>query len=201
MTGRQQAQNPVILTWQRVESPSLESVRVLFTGGRLRAYGRIVAAANQVTGTQAFSASFGASVERAETAGRVLFRTTTAEEELQMSLSRSEDGVWLIDHGDGTQQRGSFGGAVDMDVAGAVTFNALPIRRLGLHREPGEHELPVLFVSLPNLSVRLVRQTYRTVSIDEHGAVINYLDADLGTDLVVDRDGMVVDFPGRAHRI
>jgi uncharacterized protein len=186
-----------MLTWQRVESPSLESVRVLFTGGRLRAYGRIVAAANQVTGTQAFSASFGASVERAEEAGRVLFRTTTADEELQMSLSRSEDGVWLIDHGDGTQQRGNFGGAVDVDVAGAVTFNALPIRRLRLHREPGEHELPVLFVTLPHLSVQVVRQTYRTVSVDERGAVIHYVDADL----VVDRDGMIVDFPGRARRI
>ena len=81
------------------------------------------------------------------------------------------------------------------------TFNALPIRRLGLHREPGEHELPVLFVSLPDLSVRLVHQTYRTVSVDENGAVINYLDADLGTDLTVDRDGMVVDFPARARRI
>ena len=192
---------PVILTWQREVSPSLESVRLLFSGSRLRAYGRIVAAANPDTGTQAFSASFAASVERTEEAGRVMFRTTTADEEIQMSLNRSEEGVWLIDHGDGTQQRGSFDGAIDIDVFGAVTFNALPIRRLGLHREPGEHELPVLFVSLPDLSVRLVRQTYRTVSVDENGAVINYVDADLGTDLTVDRDGMIVEFPGRAHRI
>src|SRR5262249_21944567 len=153
------------------------------SGSRLRAYGRIVAAANQATGVQAFNASFAASVESAEEAGRVMFRTTTADEETHMSLSRSEDGVWLIDHGDGTQQRSSFDGAVDIDVAGAVTFNALPIRRLNLHREAGEYELPVLMISLPDLSIRVVRQTYCTVSLDENGSVINYSDADLGADL------------------
>lgn len=196
-----ESRRPVILTWQRVVSPSLESVRLLFSGSRLRAYGRIVAAANQVTGVEAFNASFAASVERAEEAGRLMFRTTTAEEETQMSLSRSEDGVWLIDHGDGTQQRSTFDGAIDVDVSGAVTFNALPIRRLGLHREAGEFELPVLMVSLPSLNLSVVRQTYRTVSLDEHGSVISYTDADLDADLTVDRDGMIIDFPGRANRI
>jgi hypothetical protein len=197
-----QSRRPVILTWQRVMTPSLESTRLLFTGGRLRAYGRIVAAANQADGIQAFNASFAASVERAEEAGRLMFRTTTADEETQMSLNRTEDGVWLIDHGDGTQQRSAFGGAIDVDVTGAVTFNSLPVRRLGLHREAGEFELPVLTVTLPDLSVRLVRQTYRTVSIDDDGAVINYSDNEgLGADLTVDRDGMIVNFPGRANRI
>lgn len=202
MSTPAQSRRPVILTWQRVVSPSLESTRLLFTGSRLRAYGRIVAAANQADGIQAFNASFAASVERAEEAGRLMFRTTTADEETQMSLNRTEDGVWLIDHGDGTQQRSAFGGAMDVDVTGAVTFNSLPIRRLGLHRKAGEFELPVLTVSLPDLSVRLVRQTYRTVSLDDDGAVINYSDDEgLGADLTVDRDGMIVDFPGRAHRI
>jgi hypothetical protein len=196
-----ESRRPVILTWQRVVSPSLESVRLLFSGSRLRAYGRIVAAANQVTGVEGFNASFAASVERAEEAGRLMFRTTTAEEETQMSLSRSEDGVWLIDHGDGTQQRSSFDGAIDIDVSGAVTFNALPIRRLGLHREAGEFELPVLMVSLPSLTISVVRQTYRTISIDDHGSVISYADVDHDADLTVDRDGMIIDFPGRAHRI
>jgi hypothetical protein len=118
-----------------------------------------------------------------------------------MALSRSEDGTWFVDHGDGTHQRSVFEGAADIDVAGAVTFNGLPIRRLRLHREAGEYELPVLLVSLPDLSVRVVRQSYRTVSLAEHGSVISYSDGDLRTDLTVDRDGMIIDFPGRARRI
>lgn len=191
----------MLLTWRREESPSLESVRLLFTGRRLRASGRIVAAANQATGTEAFNASFSAAVERTDEAGRLLFRTTTADEERQVSINRTEDGMWLIDHGHGTQRRHAFDGAVDVDVAGSVTFNALPIRRLGLHREASAHELPVLWVSLPDLSVRLIRQTYRTISIGDDQAVIYYSDGEFEAHLTVDRDGMVIDFPGRARRI
>jgi uncharacterized protein len=189
-----------MLTWQRVASPSLESVRLLFSEGRLRASGRIIAAANQDDETEAFSGSFSASVERADEAARLLLRTTTADEERQVSLSRTEDGIWLVDHGHGAH-RNAFDGAIDVDVTGAVTFNALPIRRLGLHREAASHEVPVLCVALPDLAVTLVRQTYRTVSIDEHGAVINYTDPNFSADLTVDPNGMIIDFPGRAHRI
>jgi uncharacterized protein len=193
---------PVMLTWQRLASPSLESVRLQFSEGRLRASGRIVAAANDAQDIEAFNASFIASVERAEEAGRLMFRTTTADEERQITLSRTGDGIWLIDHGDGTTQRNAFEGAIDVDIAGAVTFNALPVRRLGLHRNAAEHELPVLCVSLPDLTVRLARQTYRTVSLsDGGGAVINYSEPGYNEDITVDHDGMVIDFPGRARRI
>jgi hypothetical protein len=187
-----------MLTWQRITTPSLESVRLLFSEGRLRASGRIIAAAAE--DKEAFSASFSASVERAEEAGRLLLRTTTADEERQVSLSRTEDGIWLVDHGNGAT-RNAFDGAIDVDVSGAVTFNALPIRRLGLHREPGTAELPILCVALPTLKVTLARQTYRTVSIDEHGAIIAYSDANIAVDLTVDPNGMIVDFPNRARRI
>lgn len=194
------SRKPVMLTWRGVGSPSLESVRLLVSDGRLRASGRLVAATAPEHGTEAFSASFEFTVAKSGDVGRGLLRTTTAEEERQIMVGRTEDGVWLIDHGQGAE-RDEFDGAADVDIAGAVTFNALPIRRLGLHREPGEHELPVLFVSLPDLAVTVVRQTYRTVSISEDGAVVNYTDADISVDLTVDPDGMVVDYPNLASRV
>ena len=189
-----------MLTWQRESSPSMESVRLAFSEGRLRASGEIVAAADPVRGVEAFNASFVATIERNEAAGRLLLRATTAEEERQVSLNRTEDGVWLIDQGHGTL-RNAFEGAIDVDVVGAVVFNSLPIRRLSLHRKPGEYVLPVLCVSLPDLSVRLVRHTYRTISIGERGATIGYSDPDFSAELTVDQDGLVIDYPGRAHRI
>ena len=82
-----------------------------------------------------------------------------------------------------------------------MTFTALPIRRLGLHRTPGEAELPVLYISMPDLTVTLVRQTYRTVSITEDGAVINYTDANRSADIVVDTDGLPVRYPDVAQRL
>jgi hypothetical protein len=189
-----------MMTWQGAAAPYLESVRLLVSDGRLRATGRIVAAANPDRSRDAYSASFELTVARSGDVGRGLLRTTTADEERQVSVGRTEDGVWLIDHGGGAE-RNEFDGAADIDVAGAVTFTALPIRRLGLHREPGEHVLPVLYVSMPDLSVRLVHQTYRTVSVSEEGAVINYTVPDFSADLTVDTDGLVVDYPGIATRV
>jgi uncharacterized protein len=187
-----------MITWQGVASPRLESVRLVVSDGRLRAAGRVVAAASPTT--EAYSASFEFSVARSGDVGKGLLRTITAEEERQISVGRTEDGVWLVDHGQGAA-RNEFAGAADVDVAGLVTFTALPIRRLGLHRQPSTHELPVLYVSMPDLQVRLVHQTYRTVSITDDGAVINYSVPDFTADLTVDSDGLVIDYPGIATRV
>jgi hypothetical protein len=187
-----------MMTWQGVASPRLESVRLLVSDGRLRASGRVVAAASPASA--AFHASFEFSVDRSGDVGRGLLRTTTADEERQISVGRTEDGVWLIDHGQGAA-RDEFDGAADVDVAGLVTFTSLPIRRLGLHRRPATHELPVLYVSMPDLSVRVTHQTYRTISVTDEGAVINYTVPDFTADLTVDRDGLVIDYPGIATRV
>jgi hypothetical protein len=194
---------PTIVTWQGTSRPSLESVRLLVSDGRLRASGRLVVAAGAAgpfPSELAYSASFEFTVARTGNVGRGLLRTTTAESEQQVSVGRTEDGMWLIDHGKGAE-RNEFDGAIDVDVAGAITFSSLPIRRLGLHREPGEHELPVIYISMPDLSVSLLRQTYRTVSITDDGAVINYTDWNRTADITVDREGVPIDYPGIASRV
>ncbi len=191
---------PAVVTWQGTGPATLESVRLVVGEARLRASGRLIAAADRETGAEAFSASFEASLDKGEVAGRLLLRTTTAGQERQISLSRTEDGVWLVDHGH-TSVRDEFGGSVTVDVAGAVTFNTLPIRRLGLHRTPGECEIPVVYISMPDLSVTLVTQTYRTVSVDERRSVIAFTQGEFSADLVVDSEGIVVDYPGVARRV
>ncbi|WP_436493224.1 putative glycolipid-binding domain-containing protein [Actinokineospora sp. HUAS TT18] len=192
------ARKPSVHTWQRVDPPRLESVRLLVAETRLLASGRLIAAAD--ADVEAFSASFEASVDKGETAGRLLLRTTTAEEERQISLSRTEDGAWLVDRA-GASRRDEFDGSLTVAVGGAVTFHTLPIRRLGLHRAPSEVVLPVVWVRVPDLAVSLVSQTYRTVSIDDSGAVIAFTQDGVTTELVVDTDGVVVDFPGVATRV
>ena len=199
--GTRSTTRPSLLTWQGDGVPSMESVRLLVSEGRLRALGRLISAADPEAGTDAFSASFEASVKRSDNAGRLLLRANTADEERQVSISRTEDGVWLIDHGTGEVDRDEFAGAHDVDLAGAVTFNALPIRRLGLHREPGEHTLTVLYVSLPDLAISVVEQTYRTVSVAEDTAVVNFAHGEFSADLTIDSHGLVIDYPGVAHRV
>jgi hypothetical protein len=189
---------PTILTWQGIGAPRLESVRLLLAGDRFKASGRMIAAADG--DTDAYSTSFEAATDEAGVFCRLLLRVTTAEEERQVSINRTEDGLWLVDRGQGNE-RSTFGGAIEVDVAGAVTFNALAIRRLNLHRESGHHELPVVFVSLPDLGIRVSQQTYTTVSIGDETSVVNYSDETVSADLTVDSAGFVIDYENLARRV
>jgi hypothetical protein len=190
------SRRPIIVTWQGTDRTSLEQVRLFVSDGRLRASGRLVVASGNP-----FSASFEFTASRAGDVGRGLLRTTAADSERQISVGRTEDGIWLVDRGEGPTERNEFDGACDVDVAGSVTFTALPIRRLGLHRKLEEVDLPVLYISMPDLTVTLVRQKYRTVEITEEGATINYTDPHRTADIVVDKDGLPLTYPDVAQRL
>jgi len=131
---------------------------------------------------------------------RLSVSSASAERERQVSLSRTGDGYWLLDAGEGGR-RAEFDGALDADVQTSPLFNALPVRRLGLHREAGEHSLPVVYVSLPEVTVRLVAQRYRTVALHDDGAVVNFSMESISADVLVDADGLPIDYPGLAQRL
>ncbi|SDO95344.1 putative glycolipid-binding domain-containing protein [Lentzea jiangxiensis] len=191
------ARRPEMFTWQGIHEPRLEQVRLLLSNDqRLRASGRLVAAGPD----EQFNASFEVSVGESGQVTRLLLRTATVLEERQCSLSRTEDGAWLVDHGQGSK-RETFNDALDVDVQFAVLFNAIPIRRLGLHREPGEHALPVVRVSLPDLSVRAVTQTYKTVSVADDVSVVRFKSGGFEQNIKVDANGLVVEYPLISKRI
>lgn len=185
-----------MVTWQGYDVPRLEQVRFLLSERKLRASGRLVTAGP----AEQFSGSFEVSVGETGAVTRLLLRTSTVSEERQISVSRSSEGLWLVDSGQGAE-RADFDGAVDVDVQFAVLFNAIPIRRLNLQQEEGDHEIPVVYVTLPDLSVQLVRQRYRTVSVGEDRAVVSFTHGEFEQDITVDRTGLVVDYPRIAYRI
>ncbi len=186
-----------MITWQGIHEPRLEQVRLLLSSDqRLRATGRLVAAGPD----EQFNASFEVSVGESGQVNRLLLRTATVSEERQCSLSRTEDGAWLVDHGQGSK-RETFNDALDVDVQFAVLFNAIPIRRLGLHREEGEHALPVVRVNLPDLSVKAVTQTYKTVSVGDDVSVVRFKSGGFEQNIKVDQNGLVVEYPLISKRI
>ncbi len=149
-----------MLTWQAHDGHGFEGARVHFGVGKsFRALGRIVRAEPDGDWTASYRlvVSEDGSVERAS------FTSATAARERHLTVNRTEDGYWLLDTGSGGT-RNDFAGAVDVDLAGSVIFNALPVRRLDLHREAGEHTLSVLYVTLPGLEPSVAEQTYKVVS-------------------------------------
>ncbi len=125
---------PAVLTWRAHDEPRMESVRVQLSGNRIKAYGRIVAAATE--SHPAFSASYDLVTDETGATKRLSLTVTLAERERQLSIARDEENMWLVQ--DHTQtKRSDFGGALDVDVVFSPFFNALPIRRTGLHQRAG----------------------------------------------------------------
>jgi uncharacterized protein len=109
-----------------------------------------------------------------------------------------ELGAWL----GGTGAPGDLADALDCDLGYSPLTNTMPIRRHGVHR--GGHAVDVLvaWVSVPDLGVRASRQRYEPVRVEADGcAVVRFvaLDSDFVAELVVDPDGLVVDYPGLAR--
>ena len=116
-----------MLTWQAHDGRGFEGVRVHFGAGKaFRALGRIVRA--EPGGD--WTASYRLVVNEDGDVERASFTTATAERERHLTLNRTEDGYWLLDTGPAARAR-DFSGSIDIDLAGSVTFDALPVRRLG----------------------------------------------------------------------
>jgi hypothetical protein len=185
-----------MLAWVSLEALRLEAARVMLGERSMRASGSVVDAPHD--GVEAYSASYALATDETGVVHRLTVRTVRAQGEQHVTLTRSEEGIWLVDHGTGAV-RTNFDGALDVDLAFSPLFNALPVRRLGLHRAAAEHSLPMVFVALPGLEVRLVRQTYRTVGVGDP-AVVRCSGDSLEVELTVDADGLVLEYPGLAKR-
>jgi uncharacterized protein len=187
-----------MLAWAGVDGLRLEAARVVLAERGLRATGSMVSAQHDGD-DEAYSASYSLATDEACVVQRLTVRTTRAQGEEHVTLTRSEEGIWLVDHGQGAV-RTNFGGALDADLAFSPLFTALPVRRLSLHRDAARHDLPVVFVALPGLEVCRVSQVYRTVSL-ETSAVLSINSASFEVEFTVDADGLVLQYPGLANRV
>ncbi|WP_420753797.1 putative glycolipid-binding domain-containing protein [Rhodococcus sp. O3] len=184
---------PAILTWRAVDAPRMESVRVQLSGSRIKSSGRIVGGA--CADHPAFSASYDLVTDENGVTRRLSVRTTLASGEKHMSISRSGEGIWMVDNG--TQhQRSAFAGALDVDVILSPFFNALPIRRYALQSGADDLEVPVVYVNLLDLSVEEATLIYSSAADGIH--VMSPVSSSTVT---VDADGFVVDYHGLAERI
>lgn len=161
-------------------------------GRRVKAAGRIVGA--ECSEHPAFSASYDLVTDENGVTRRLSVRATLASGERHMSISRSEEGIWMVDNGS-QHQRSSFGGALDVDVILSPFFNALPIRRYGLQTGADELEVPVVYVNLLDLGVQEATVIYSSASDGIH-----VLSPVSSASVTVDEDGFVLTYRGLAER-
>jgi uncharacterized protein len=186
---------PAVLTWRAPDVPRMESVRVQLSGNRIKAYGRVVAAATDAH--PAFSASYDLVTDESGGTKRLSLTVTLAERERQLSVARDEENMWLVQDHSGQTSRSAYEGALDVDVVFSPFFNALPIRRLGVMPGSGESvTVPVVYLRVPELTVDVAHISYSATDtgIELHSPVAD-------TTVTADANGFILDYPGLAERI
>lgn len=184
---------PAVLTWRAHDATRMESTRVQLSGKRIRAHGRIVAGANN--SHPAFSASYDLATDETGSTNRLSLSTTLAERERQLSIARDEEGLWTVQNHEGVT-RATFDGSLDVDVVFSPFFNTLPIRRAGLYQAEGSAVLPVVYVTLPDLTVSAATISYRTTD-----SGIKVVSPVADTVVTVDSEGFLLEYPNLAVRI
>jgi uncharacterized protein len=112
----------------------------------------------------------------------------------RMRALRVEDGAWELDG----EPAPYLDGCLDVDVAATPLTNTFPIRRYADLAVGERRTAPVAWVAVPSLEVTRVEQTYERLGADRW----RYSDPDHGAfELVVDEDGLVVDYEGFATRL
>jgi hypothetical protein len=183
-----------VMTWRGIGEDRLEQVRVAVTGNRVKAYGRIVAAATE--DREAFSASYDMVTNDAGVTKRLSLHLVRASGDTQISITRDNEHTWLVQSARG-MERSDFGGAQDVDLALSPFFNALPIRRLGLSGgATSTVEVPVAYLYLPTGEVKPASLQYTPGD-----AGIGVVSPVADTTLTVDDNGFVVNYPGLAERV
>jgi hypothetical protein len=173
----------------------MESVRLQVSGKRIRANGRIVAAATATN--PAFGAYYDVQTDETGATKRLGMTVTLAERERVLSIARDEENMWLVTDHQG-ERRAAYNGALDVDVVFSPFFNALPIRRLGLHERADSVTLPVVYVNIPDMSIAAATVSYASTGGPE-GIKLHSPVAE--TTVKVDDEGFIVDYPGLAELI
>lgn len=183
--------NERVVTWRVTPSAGLDTAWVKLGKTRLAARGRAV-------GTDPFPywVSYELETDHGFVTRRLHVTIDSAQETRVLEL-RHQAGTWTAD---GVALPG-LEGAEDCDLGLCPFTNTMPIRRHALHMRPGRHEFLMAWVAVPELTVHPSRQTYTHLGISSDGAQVRYESGDFSSDLTVDQDGLVIDYPQLATRI
>jgi uncharacterized protein len=93
-------------------------------------------------------------------------------------------------------------GCIDIDIFPSPFTNTLPMRRLADMVTGRPRVIDVAWVALPELTVQVARQEYTRLDRGYDGARWRFraLDSQFTAELAVDRDSLVLDYPGLARR-
>ena len=181
-----------MLTWRAQDVSRMESVRVQLSGERIKANGRIVAAATATN--PAFGAYYDLQTDESGATKRLGLTVTLAERERQLSIARDEENMWLLTDHQG-ESRAGYNGALDVDLVFSPFFNAAAdsaARACTKRRIRSRCRWSTW--NVPDMSVTAAIVNYTSAGDGSAGIKLRSPVAD--TTVSVDADGFIVDYPG-----
>lgn len=184
------------LVWQVVETAGFEAAWLSLDGMALQATGRAV---GQLP--EPYWLTYTLETDERAATTRLQVAAATADTQYDLDLRRDGD-AWSVNG----QPRTDLADALDCDLACSPVTNTMPIIRHRLQRGPGDgtHRFLMAFVQVPNLQVVPSQQSYTHLGLTEEGggaARVRYASGSFASELTVDRDGLVIDYPTMAHRV
>jgi uncharacterized protein len=185
---------PSDLEWEALDWPGLEHVVVAADAAGFHANGQLVLGPPVGPATVSYQLACDPSWR---VTGLTIAATNAAGSQT-VALTASHDGHWQADG----QPRPDLDGCIDIDISLTPLTNTLPIRRLSWARGT-VHELDVVYVSAPDLTIHRASQRYTLLDpvATDNAAVYRYESGSFKADLPVDADGFVSDYPGLWRRI
>ena len=180
--------------WQAWAGVGLESVRVVDDGDGVRAESVAIG----VAGGRAYTVRYAL---RCDTGWRVrtLEAWSLGGDGASLALSSDGRGHWLRPDG---RHHAALEGCFDVDLPSTLFTNTLPIRRLGL--VPGwSEELSLVYIDVPDLTVTVARQRYTCLTWGADGGRYRFeaIGTDFTSEITLDADALVVDYPRIARRV
>ena len=195
------------LAWVKDEPFGVEFVEVELADDRLSAIGVAIG-----TDPMPYRLDYTLATQAGFVTARLDVTTRGGGWRRRLELRRDEAGAWsALADADGdallTPPGGdveAFADALDCDLGLSPLTNAMPVLRHGLLAGDGKSvDLRMAWVSVPDLGVHASDQRYTAVREDADGAIVRYetIGGTFTADLLFDRAGLVVDYPGLARRL
>lgn len=180
-----------VVTWRVIPSGGLETAWITRDASSLTARGRAV-------GTDPSRYWVEYQLDTGDDfVTRSLNVTIHSEEDSRTLELRREGERWSANE----ESLPELSAALDCDLGLCPLTNTMPILRHELHVQPGRHEFLMAWVAVPELTVHASQQTYTHLASVPEGARVRYESGDFASDLLVDHDGLVVEYPQLATRI
>lgn len=176
-----------VITWEVSESQGIETAWIELGDGTLRGRGRAVG-----TVPEPYWISYELDTADDFVTRRLQVTVESASGVRALALRHDGAGRWTANG----EPVPAVDGALDCDLGLCPLTNTMPVLRHGLHLAPGERELLMAWVSVPELAVLPSRQTY--THLGQHR--IRFVSGDFRSDIGFDDHGFVVDYPGLARR-